>query len=47
MVRVAAKKSEKKQGKRVLRRKKKGVRVLIILHDGRSNNVSFGSNLMW
>ena len=38
---------KKKQGKRVLRRRKKGVRVLIILQDGRPNNVGFGSNLMW
>ena len=41
-------KSEKKKtGKRVLRRRKKGVRVLIILQDGRPNNVGFGSYLMW
>ena len=33
------------KGKRVLRRRKKDVRVLIILQDGRLNNVGFGSNL--
>ena len=37
-------KSEKNEGKRVLRRRKKGVRVLIILQYGRPNNVDFGSN---
>ena len=48
MVRVAAKKrEEKKQGKRVLRKRKKGVRVLFILQDRRPNNVGFGSKFTW
>ena len=48
VVRVATKKrEEKKQGKRVLRKRKKGFMVLIILQYGRPNNIDFGSNLMW
>ena len=44
---VAKKKVRKKQGKRVLRKRKKGVRILIILQYRRLNNVGFGSNLTW
>ena len=44
---VVTKKRKKKQGNRVLRRIKKWVEVLIILQDGRPNNVDFGSNLTW
>ena len=47
MLRDAVAEKEREIREEGFEKEKKGVRVLIILQDGRPNNIDFGSNLMW